>query len=328
MYASDATSTTRFDALCLENDMERKKSQSMNRLRFPDRRMVVSGIAAMAATPLLSDRAQASADSLHDLPPIGMGTWITFDVGDDSAARAQRVEVLRAFFEEGGRLVDSSPMYGSAEDVLGHCLARLGKKQVFAASKVWIPAVSFGPEQIAASRSLWGVERFDSMQVHNLLSYEGHIETLRAMKAEGQVGSIGVTTSHGRRHDRLADIIESDDSLDSVQLTYNILDREAEARLLPMLGERGRAVIVNRPFRRGQIIERLRGRPLPDFASEIGVETWPQYLLKWIISHPAVTLAIPATSNVRHMRENMAAMRGPMPDAAMRVRMLDPILAL
>ncbi len=292
---------------------------------LPNRRHVLGGL---AASTLSMGAAGAKTGSLHDLPSIGMGTWITFDVGDDTRLREQRVDVLRAFFEEGGRLVDSSPMYGSAEDVLGHCLGQLGTDDVISASKVWIPAVSFGPEQIEASRSLWGVPRFDVMQVHNLLSYEGHIETLRAMKAAGEVAHIGVTTSHGRRHDRLATIIEEDDSLDSIQLTYNIIDREAEARLLPMAQERGRAVIVNRPFQRGQLIARLQGRPLPDFAAEIGVETWPQYLLKWIVSHPAVTIAIPATSSVAHMRENMAAMRGPMPDDAMRQRMTDSIRLL
>ena len=291
----------------------------------PNRRHVLGGI---ATTALVSGGAGAATGSLHDLPPIGMGTWITFDVGDDGAARAQRVEVLRAFFDEGGRMVDSSPMYGSAEAVLGHCLAVLGTDRVVAAGKVWIPAVDFGPEQMEASRSLWGIERFDLMQVHNLLSYEGHIETLRGMKADGTVGTIGVTTSHGRRHERLAEIIAEDDSLDSVQLTYNMLDREAEARLLPMARERGLAVIVNRPFRRGGLIGRLEGKPLPGLAADIGVETWPQYLLKWVISHPAVTIAIPATSRVAHMRENMAAMRGPMPDAAMRARMLDAVRAL
>ncbi len=297
----------------------------MSGLFYPTRRHVLGGLGAAA---FASGGALAATGSLHDLPSIGMGTWITFDIGDDSAARAQRVEVLRAFFEEGGRMVDSSPMYGSAEAVMGHCLAELGTDRVVAASKVWIPAVDFGPEQMEASRSLWGIKRFDLMQVHNLLSYEGHIETLRAMKADGAVGSIGVTTSHGRRHERLAEIIAADDSLDSVQLTYNMLDRNAEARLLPMARERGRAVIVNRPFRRGALIERLEGKPLPGFAAEIGVETWPQYLLKWVISHPAVTIAIPATSSVAHMRENMAAMRGPMPDAAMRGRMLDAVRAL
>lgn len=297
----------------------------MSGLYHPNRRDVLGGI---AATVLACGESKAATDSLHDLPPIGMGTWITFDVGGDTRARQQRVDVLRAFFEEGGRMVDSSPMYGSAEAVMGHCLAALGTGKVYAASKVWIPSVDFGPEQMAASRSLWGIRQFDLMQVHNLLSYEGHIETLRAMKAGGQVSRIGVTTSHGRRHERLAGIIAEDDSLDSVQLTYNILDREAEARLLPLAQERGRAVIVNRPFRRGALIDRLEGKPLPGFAADLGVETWPQYLLKWVISHPAVTIAIPATSNVAHMRENMAAMRGPMPDAAMRGRMLDAIHAL
>ena len=327
MYGTRRAPTTRFDPVCAENDMQRMKSIPMDGKTFPSRRAVIGGVAAVAGVAR-AGAALGASDALRTLPRIGMGTWITFDVGRDAAARDARADVLRAFFEEGGRMVDSSPMYGSAEDVMGHCLDRTGRDRVFAASKVWIPSVGFGPEQIAASRALWGVERFDLMQVHNLLSYEGHIETLRAMKADGAVGAIGVTTSHGRRHERLARIIEADDTLDSVQLTYNILDREAEARLLPMLAERGRTVIVNRPFRRGAIIENLRGRPLPGFAAEIGVETWSQYLLKWILSHPAAPIAIPATSSVPHMRENMAAMRGPMPDAAMRARMADHVRAL
>ena len=258
------------------------------------------------------------------IPAIGMGTWITFDVPPrDTAERDRRVDVLRAFFEADGRMVDSSPMYGMAEDVLGYCLRRIPDAPVFSATKVWIPSVDFGPQQMAASKALWGVPRFDLMQVHNLLGYEGHIETLRAMKTAGDLGQIGVTTSHGRRHDRLAEIIAQDESIDTVQLTYNMANRAAEARLLPMAAERGLSVIVNRPFQRGALIRRIKGRAVPGWAAEIGVTTGAQMLLKWVISNPAVTCAIPATSRVDHMRENMAVLKTPMPDAAMRARMLD-----
>ena len=277
-----------------------------------------TALGLLAAAPLVRPASAAAGP----VPKVGMGTWLTFDVRPENAdARAQRVEVVRAFLAGGGRMIDSSPMYGMAEDVLGHCLDALDHPPVHAASKVWIPATDFGPEQMEASRKLWGIERFDLMQVHNLLSYEGHIETLRAMKAAGEVGAIGVTTSHGRRHEALAEIIERDDSLDSVQLTYNMADREAEARLLPMAAERGLQVIVNRPFRRGALIRAVAGKPLPDWAAEIGAASWPQFLLLWAISHPAVSVAIPATSQVDHMRENMAVLDAPLPDAAMRERM-------
>ncbi len=288
----------------------------------PNRRTLLAGMAAASVVPVPVHAA------LDPVPAIGMGTWITFDVGNDSAIRDARVDVLRAFFEAGGRLVDSSPMYGSAEDVLGYCLKRIPDVPLYAASKVWLPSVDLGDEQMEASRALWGIPRFDLMQVHNLLAYEGHIETLRAMKAAGQVRRIGITTSHGRRHGRFAEIMQQDDSLDSVQFTYNIDDREAEARLLPIAAERGLSVIINRPFQRGALISKLRGKPLPEWAGEIGVTSWPQFLLKWVISHPAVTIAIPATSNVAHMRENMAVLNTPMPDAAMRAKMADWVSAL
>ncbi len=284
-----------------------------------DRRQILAGLTAGAVAGALP----ALGRGLDGVPAIGMGTWLTFDVGNDIAARDRCVEVLRAFFDAGGRMVDSSPMYGSSEDVLGYCLARIKDAPVHAASKVWIPSVDLGDEQMAASRSLWSIPRFDLMQVHNLLGYEGHIETLRAMKAAGQVGAIGITTSHGRRHGRFVEIMAADDTLDTVQFTYNMIDRAAEGRLLPMAQERGLSVIINRPFQRGALIRRLEGKPLPPYAAELGIGTWAQYLLKWVISHPAVTVAIPATSNVAHMRENMAMLTTPMPDAATRGRMLD-----
>lgn len=262
------------------------------------------------------------------VPVIGMGTWITFNVGDDPAAIASRAEVLRAFFRAGGGMVDSSPMYGSAEAVLGATLAALGHPPgLFSATKVWTGSGADGPAEMAESARLWGLDRFDLMQVHNLLAWEEHLETLKAMKAEGRVRYIGVTTSHGRRHRELARVMEQE-PIDFVQLTYNIVDREAETRLLPLAAERGIAVIANRPFRRGELIERSRGRPLPGWAGEIACTGWPQALLKFIVSHPAITCAIPATSQVPHMVENMGAGRGPLPDAALRGRMANDFAAL
>lgn len=255
------------------------------------------------------------------LPAIGMGSWITFDVGEDEWARASRCEVLQAFFELGGRLVDSSPMYGSSEEVIGHCLERLHTTP-FAATKVWTYGRRLGIDQMEHSRRLWGVKGFDLMQIHNLLDWEAHLETLKAMKARGEIRYIGITTSHGRRHRELEKLMAQETALDFVQFTYNLADREAEQRLLPLAAERQLAVIINRPFQGGNLFNRVTGKPLPLWAAEIGCANWAQFFLKFIIAHPAVTCAIPATSRVAHMHENMGALRGPLPDAAMRTRMV------
>lgn len=262
------------------------------------------------------------------IPVIGMGTWITFNVGDDPQALAVRAEVLRAFFAAGGGMIDASPMYGTAESVVGRTLETLGYPEgLFSATKVWTSAGSDGPAEIAESARLWGLARFDLLQVHNLLAWEAHLETLKAMKAEGRLRYIGVTTSHGRRHRDLERVM-SREPLDFVQLTYNIADREAEARLLPLAAERGIAVIANRPYRRGALVERARGRSLPGWGAEIGCSGWPQALLKFIVSHPALTCAIPATSRPDHMLENMGAGVGPLPDARLRERMAADFAAL
>jgi len=256
------------------------------------------------------------------LPVIGMGSWITFNVGEDSALRAARVEVLRTFFEHGGAVIDSSPMYGSSEEVIGHCLERLDNDgALFAATKVWTPFQWLGKKQMAESEQLWGTKRFDLMQIHNLLDWEAHLETLTAWKAEGRVCHIGITTSHGSRHDEMEAIMRTQ-PIDFVQFTYNILDREADARLLPLAAERGLGVLINRPFRRGDLMDRFERHPLPDWASEFDAQNWAQFLLKFIVSHPAVTCAIPATSRVDHMMENMGACTGRLPDPEMRARMI------
>lgn len=256
------------------------------------------------------------------LPVIGMGSWITFNVGDDPVQRAGRVKVLKTFFDLGGGMIDSSPMYGSAEEVIGHCLARIDNHDtLFSATKVWTPFQALGRKQMAESEELWGTRRFDLMQVHNLVDWDAHLETLVEWKANGRVRYIGMTTSHGGRHEELSKIMRTQ-PIDFVQFTYNILDREAEARLLPLAADRGLGVIINRPFRRGDLIDRLERHPLPAWAREFDAENWAKFLLKFIVAHPAVTCAIPATSRVDHMRENMAAGTGRLPDAAMRQRMI------
>jgi diketogulonate reductase-like aldo/keto reductase len=254
------------------------------------------------------------------LPAVGLGTWITFNVGDDPVLRDECAEVMAAFFAAGGRMIDSSPMYGSSQPVIGYGLEKLGRPEaLFSAEKVWTSSAD-GPAQIEQSRRFWGVPRFDLVQVHNLVAWETHLETLFAMKADGRIRYVGITTSEGRRHDLFEQIMRAH-PLDFVQLTYNVVDREAEERLLPLAAERGMGVIVNRPFRQGALTRQLQGETLPDWAAGIGAKTWAQFILKFIVSHPAVTVAIPATTRVDHVRENLLAATGALPDAAMRERM-------
>ena len=275
--------------------------------------------ALAAAAPLLAKRVPATGEQV---PVVGLGTWITFDVAPLEMFLGPRVEVLRRLLGGGGGVVDSSPMYGRAEDVLGRCLKRLrDDRGLRAATKVWTPLQWMGRDQLADSQRLWGLQRFWLLQIHNMLSWEAHLDTLRKAKADGRTRYVGITTSHGRRHEEMEAALRRE-RFDFVQLTYNILDREAERRLLPVALERGVAVIANRPFRRGELIDRLAGKPLPPWAREIDCASWPQFLLKFIVSHPAVTCAIPATSKPGHLVENLGAARGRMPDAAMRQRMV------
>lgn len=257
----------------------------------------------------------------EEMPMVGLGTWITFNVGDDPALRDECTQVMAAFFEAGGRMIDSSPMYGSAQPVVGYGLQKLGQPvTLFSAEKVWTSSDTEGPSQIEQSRRFWNVPRFDLLQVHNLLAWQAHLRTLFEMKAAGAVRYVGITTSEGRRHDLFEEIMRNE-PIDFVQFTYNIVDREAEERLLPLAAERGIAVIVNRPFQQGALTRSLEGEALPGWAAELGATSWAQVILKFILSHPAVTVAIPATTSVAHMRENLAAAAGPLPDTAMRERM-------
>jgi diketogulonate reductase-like aldo/keto reductase len=264
----------------------------------------------------------------EQVPAVGMGTWITFNVGDDPALRNERVKVLQTFFDMGGTLIDSSPMYGSSEKVVGYCLKHMtGAPQPFAATKVWTLLQMLGVRQIERSRKLWGLDPFDLMQVHNLLNWESHLATLSEEKAQGRLRYIGITTSHGRRHDEFEKIMRTE-PIDFVQFTYNILDREAEDRLLPLAADRGLAVIINRPFRGGGLFDLFARHPLPAWAGEIDCANWAQFFLKFIVSHPAVTCAIPATSRVDHMQQNMGALHALLPDQPMRARMVQYVESL
>jgi diketogulonate reductase-like aldo/keto reductase len=298
-----------------------------------NRRTILQGLlatASAAALPLPPARAQTAPlitrpipSTGEHLPLVGLGSWITFNVGDDRMLLDECASVMAAFFEAGGRLIDSSPMYGSSQPAIGYGLKKLGyPKALFSAEKVWTSSASNGPEQMEQSRDYWGVPSFDLMQVHNLVAWERHIETLLAMKAEGRLRYVGITTSHGRRHDEVERIMQSQ-PIDFIQVTYNPVDRDVEARLLPLALERGIAVIVNRPFRQGRLVDRMQRHPLPDWLVETGASNWAQYILKFIISHPAITCAIPATTRVEHVRENMAAATGTLPDETLRRRMAD-----
>lgn len=295
----------------------------------PNRRAVLALLAGAGIAPLLRSAdavgqprpvlTRAIPSTGEAVPAVGLGTWITFNVGDDPVARDACAEVMRAFFAAGGRLIDSSPMYGSSQEVIGYGLAKLGNAPVFAADKVWISSGARGPAQIEESRRRWGIPRFDLLQVHNLLAWEAHLPTLRSMKEAGRLRYVGITTSEGRRQAEIERIMRSE-RIDFVQLTYNVLDREVETRILPLAQERGIGVIVNRPFRQGSLVRRLGRHALPPWAAEIGCSSWAQLLLKFIIAHPSVTCVIPATTRVDHVRENVAAASEPLPDAALRRR--------
>jgi len=261
------------------------------------------------------------------LTVIGLGTWLTFDVGNDPAEQLQRQEVLRRFFAAGGGMIDSSPMYGRAEGLLGELLRGVPHDgRLVAATKVWTPFDRWGPGQLERSLQLWGVPRFDVLLVHNLLNWRAHLKTLRQWKEQGRVRYIGVSTSHGSRHDEAQQLIRNE-PLDVLQITYNLSDASA-APVMNLAAERGLAVVINRPFDGGGLFSRVRERPLPAWAREMGCDNWAQSFLKWVVSHPAVTCTIPATRNPAHLDENMGAGRGRLPDAAWRQRMQAHIAGL
>ncbi len=299
------------------------------------RRTVLTWLAtsATAATVPLPSQAQpalatrAIPSSGERIAAVGLGSWITFNVGADHLRREQCFAVMKAFFEGGGRVIDSSPMYGSSQGVIGEGLARLARAgTVFAAEKVWTGSGPGGASQIETTRQHWGLPRFDLLQVHNLLAWREHLATLQAMKAARQLRYVGITTSHGRRHAELESILKTE-TLDFVQLTYNPLDREVEQRLLPLAQARGVAVIVNRPFQEGALLGPLQRLPLPPWAAELGCDNWAALVLKFVLSHPAVSCVIPATRQVAHVRQNLAAGQGPMPDSAQRERIAAAVRA-
>lgn len=287
--------------------------------------MMSAGLALMPLAALGQNRrpiTRAIPSSGERIPVIGMGTSRTFDVGDDPAVREQLQEVLQAFFDNGGALIDSSPMYGNAEEVVGDLLKNVRNKDaLFAATKVWTYGRQAGIDQMQRSMQRMGVAKMDLMQIHNLRDWKVHLPTLRQWKAEGKIRYIGITTSHGRSHAELEQIMRSE-ALDFVQFTYNIGNRTVEERLLPLAADRGIATLINRPYQRGALFKKVKGQSLPEWSKEFDCRSWGNFFLKFILSHPAVTCIIPATSKVRHMQDNMAGGVGKLPTQEMRRRML------
>lgn len=295
-----------------------------------DRREALKIMAAAAALPGMSEPQQTITRAIgrtsERLPVIGLGTWQTFDVGNDAARRQQLSAVLRAFVDEGGKLIDSSPMYGSSEEVSGDLAAQAGvADRLFWATKVWTSGGAAGVRQMEESMRKLRVRRIDLMQVHNLVDVHTHLATLREWEQQGRIRYLGVTHYTASGAGQVAQLIERE-PVDFVQINYSVGEREAEKRLLPMCAEKGIAVLANRPFASGGLFSRVRNKPLPAFSREIECTSWAQLLLKFVVSHPAITCAIPATSRVEHLRDNMAAGRGRLPDPSLRQRIIEAAL--
>lgn len=258
-----------------------------------------------------------------ELPIIGLGTWRGFDVGAGAADRVRLREVLQVLFDAGGMVIDSSPMYGAAEGVVGDLLSSMPMHdRAFVATKVWTQGETAGVAQMQRSLRLLQRPRLELMQIHNLVDWRTHLATLRNWKAEGRIAHLGITHYTASAHGELEAVMRAE-SIDFVQLNYSIDDRAAEDRLLPLAAERGIAVLVNRPLGGGGLTGgRPARRPLPGWAHDIGCQSWTEALLKFVLAQPAVTCVIPGTGDPAHMAINVRAGSGPLPDAALRARMI------
>jgi aryl-alcohol dehydrogenase-like predicted oxidoreductase len=271
---------------------------------------------------------RAIPSSGEKLPVIGLGTWQAFDADLTADNRRQLEEVLSLFVKLGGRVIDSSPMYGRAEEVIGELTAGLGlRDKVFLATKVWTRGKESGIKSMERSTSLLRAKRIDLMEVHNLVDVETQLATLREWKAQGRIRYLGITHYEAGAFADVERIMRSE-KLDFVQINYSLMEREAEERILPRAEERGVAVIVNRPFGGGDLFSRTRSKPLPDWAAEFGCHSWAQFFLKWIVANSAVTCAIPATNKPRHLEDNMNGGIGRLPDTKTRQRMVELVSSL
>lgn len=280
----------------------------------------------VAAQPAVQMNRRRIPSSGELLPVVGVGTWRTFDVGSKPEDRAPVADVLRVLFEAGGSVIDTSPMYGAAEAVVGSLLAAAGSRsKAFLATKVWTSGRDSGIAQMQASMRLLRTDRIDLMQIHNLVDWRAHLPTLRAWKDDGRIRYLGITHYTQSAHDELERVMRAE-KWDFVQLNYALDDRAVEQRLLPLAAERGIAVIVNQPFGGGGLLRKLSSRKLPDWAGEIDVTSWAQLLLKFVLANPAVTCVIPGTGKPEHMKDNLQAGFGTYPDAALLKRMVAEIV--
>jgi diketogulonate reductase-like aldo/keto reductase len=301
-------------------DLKRSSFLALSGLALAGASAIAGGSAAQTAAEKRMHRRKIPASG-ELLPVVGCGTWRTFDVGAAPQERSPLTEVLRVLFEAGGSVIDSSPMYGAAEAVVGDLLAAAGTRdKAFLATKVWTSGRDNGINQMRQSMRLLRTDRIDLMQIHNLVDWRGHLPTLRAWKAEGRLRYVGITHYTQSAHDELEAVLRAE-KWDFVQLNYALDDRAVERRLLPLAAERGVAVIVNQPFGGGGLLRRLLGRKLPDWAGDIGCASWAQILLKFVLAQPAVTCVIPGTGRPEHMKDNVQAGFGTYPDAAMLKRM-------
>lgn len=257
------------------------------------------------------------------LPVVGVGTWQAFDVGPNAPERKELKEVLRNLPELGGSVIDSSPMYGESERVVGDLTADLGNRnKLFFATKVWTSGRDAGIRQMEQSFKLMRTTRMDLMQVHNLLDLATHTQTLREWKTAGKIRYLGITHYHAGAHAELEKLVRTR-QYDTVQFNYSMAEREAENRLLPACLDAGTAVIINRPFAQANLFGKVKGKPLPAWAAEFDCASWAQFFLKYLVAHPAVTCVIPGTRRIVHLQDNLQAGAGRLPDAAMRKRMVE-----
>ncbi len=306
------------------------------RISRRDAARLIGGAAAAALFPLPMNAAEKASTSIllraipstgEKIPVVGLGTWQVFDVGSSPNERAPLKEVLARFVQLGGKVIDSSPMYGQAEGVIGDLTNELHlRDSLFLATKVWTSGKQAGIESMERSFQRLHAPRLDLMQVHNLVDVETQLATMRAWKEEGRIRYLGITHYVASAFADVEKILQRE-KLDFLQINYSIIDREAEQRLLPLAQDRGVAVLINRPFASGDLFARVRTQPLPDWAAEFDCKSWAQFLLKWILGHEAVTCVIPATNNIRHLEDNMLSGMGRLPDAKMRQRMLEYVHA-
>src|SRR5438309_11445901 len=299
---------------------------------------IMSTSAAGVLFPFHAAHAQSSGESSkmlsraipssgEKLSVIGLGTWQTFDVDASEAEQRPLQDVLTTFVKLGGGVIDSSPMYGRAEETIGDLVTRLGlRNSLFLATKVWTRGKQNGINSMERSLARLRTKMIDLMQVHNLVDVATQLATMREWKEQGRIRYIGVTHYEAGAFGDVARIL-ANEKLDFVQINYSIAEREAEEKILPLAQQRGVAVIANRPFGGGDLFRRVRGKPLPDFAAEFDCASWAQFLLKWIVANPAVTCAIPATNNVHHLEDNMRGGVGRLPDGKTRARMVDVVSA-